>query len=88
MQGGDFVHRLLDVVLAKGGLAGGMGLAHRLGAKGFGHRQQPHRLERSARGLAGAVDARVHGLQVLGNGTHVPKGTKVGSRCWYIACFL
>ena len=39
-QGVDLVHRFLDVVFAKSGLPSRMGLAHRIGAPGFGDSQE------------------------------------------------
>jgi len=81
MQGGDLVHRLLDVVFAKSRLACGMGLAHRLGTKGLGHGQQAHAGGRAARRITGCPDAVTHRLKVFGNGAHVPETTKAAPPC-------
>ena len=69
-QRGDFLHRFLNIVLAKSGLAGRPGGLHRLRAEGFGHGQQADRTRVAARGLASREDAGVNLLQSGWNHRH------------------
>jgi hypothetical protein len=61
----DFFHRLLDVVLAKSQLTGGIGLRHRLGAKGLGHGQQTDLRRVAPAGAATRGDALTNTFQII-----------------------
>ena len=58
----NFLHCLLDVVLAKLGLAGCMGLRHRASVKGLGNRQQADFAAIAPSGLTGGSQAALNGL--------------------------
>ena len=60
---GDLLERFLHVVLAEAALAGGVRLAHRVGAEGLAHREQRDALHGASGGRASACDARVHAVR-------------------------
>ena len=66
----DLLHRFLDVVFAKGGLARRKRLAHRFGAEGLGHRQQPDFLHIALRRRTGRGHPLVNTLEVGANRGH------------------
>ncbi len=61
-QRGDFLHRFLDVVLAKRRLPGIKGRLHCFSREGFGNGQKCDGIVSPACGLASGVDAGLHGL--------------------------
>ncbi|MEY3445636.1 MAG: hypothetical protein RIR45_391 [Pseudomonadota bacterium] len=69
-QRDDFVHRLLDVVFPKDGLAAGKCLLHRIRAKGFGYCQQRHGIGCAASVKAGLCNAGTNQAQIVVNHGH------------------
>ena len=81
-HGGNLVDTFLDVVFAKRPLPGQRGFAHRLGGKGFGHREQRHLCGLPAALLTCIGNLRVNALELAGNHRHnLSKRTKPYSRC-------
>jgi len=80
VQGGDFVDRFLDVVFAKGGLAGGMGLPNGILPPGFGNGQQTHTARGTACCKASRLNLSLDMRQIFCNqsihGLSVPKPLK------------
>ena len=66
----DLLHRFLDVVFAKGDLARRKRLAHRFGAEGLGHRQQPDFLHIALRRRTGSGHPLANTLEVGANRGH------------------
>ena len=60
-NGGDFIERFLQIVLAKRGLAGGNRLEDHLGREGFGNSQQLHLVAGAAGGAGGGGDSSMDG---------------------------
>ena len=65
-----FFHGLLDVVFTKRALTGQRGIAHRLGAKSLGNRQQSHRTYGAISGDTGTLYACMNLLEVVENRGH------------------
>ena len=61
----DFFHRLLDVVLAKRQLPGGIGLGHGLGPEGLGDGQQTDLRRVAPAGAATGGDAATDTFQIV-----------------------